>query len=120
MPSRTSVVAALAAAMSLVSTSSAHSWVEQMNVIAANGSFTGAPGFARGNVLRSEPGNIDAAMVYLLPPNGRDITQGILKSDPMCFAGHQQQATQTSNSPRLKAVPGDMIALRYQENGHGT
>ena len=104
----------------MVSSVCAHSWVEQLSVIAPNGTFIGAPGYARGNVLRQGGTNVDKAMVYLLPPDGRDPTQGILPSDPMCFPGHQQQATQTDGSPRLKAAAGDLVAVRYQENGHVT
>lgn len=117
---RTSVAAALAAVATLIASGSAHSWVEQLSVIAPNGTFVGAPGYARGNMLRQGGANIDKAMVYLLPPDGRDPTQGISPSDTMCFPGHQQQATQTDGSPRLKAAPGDLVALRYQENGHVT
>jgi len=120
MHSRTSFAAALAAVASIISSGSAHSWVEQMQVIAPNGTFTGAPGFARGNVLRQGSTNVDKGMVYLLPPNGRDPTQGITPSDTVCFPDHQQEAKQTDGSPRLQAAPGDMVALRYQENGHVT
>ena len=52
--------------------------------------------------------------------DGRDPTQGILPSDPICFPGHQQSQVQTDGSPRLKAAGGDNVALRYQENGHVT
>ena len=120
MHSRTSVAAALAAVACLISCGSAHSWVEQLSVIAPNGTFTGAPGFARGNALRQGNTAVDKAMVYLLPPDGRDASQGILPSDTMCFPDHQQQAKQTDGSPRLQAAPGDLVALRYQENGHVT
>jgi len=118
MHSHTSFAAALAAVASLISSGSAHSWIEQLSVVAPNGTYTGAAGFARGNVLRQGSTNVDKAMVYLLPPNGRDPTQGILPSDTVCFPGHQQEAKQTDGSPRLHAAPGDMVALRYQENGH--
>lgn len=120
MHSRTSLAAALAAVASLIASGSAHSWVEQLQVTSQNGSFTGAPGFARGNVLRTGGTNVDKGMVYLLPPNGRDPTQGILPSDTVCFPDHQQEAKQTDGSPRLQAAPGDMVTLRYQENGHVT
>ena len=118
MQSVKTVANALAALALFLTTASAHSWIEQLDVIAPNGTFVGAPGFARGNVQRQGGTNVDQAMVYLLPPNGRDQAQGILPSDTMCFPGHQQQQTQTGGSPRLQAAPGDMVALRYQENGH--
>lgn len=99
----------------------AHSWVEQLTVIDPNGTFTGAPGFARGNVLRG-PGFSDPLMVNLLPPDGRPVTEGsdgILKTDLMCKDSQKQQV-QTDGSPRLQAAPGSLVALRYQENGHVT
>ena len=101
--------------------SSAHSWVEQLTVIDPNGTFTGAPGFARGNVPRG-PGFSDPLMVNLLPPDGRPINEGsggILKTDLMCKDSQKQQV-QTDGSPRLQAAPGSLVALRYQENGHVT
>lgn len=109
-------------AITLFSTlSSAHSWVEQLMVIDPNGTFTGAPGFSRGNVLRG-PGFSDPLMVNLLPPDGRPITEGnggILDTDLMCKDSQKQQV-QTDGSPRLQASPGSLVALRYQENGHVT
>ena len=86
-----------------------------MNVIAPNGTFTGAPGFARGNCQRGPQVNADHCMVHLLPSSGNKV----LDSDPMCMPSQQAQ-TQTQNSPRLQAFPGSLVALRYQENGHVT
>ena len=103
--------------LACASIANAHSWVEQLNVIGSNGKFTGAPGYARGNILRG-PGFNDDKMVHLLPPDGRTQTT-IQPSDPMCMP-QQQTQTQTNGSPRLKAAPGAFIALRYQENGHVT
>ena len=103
--------------LGLSATASAHSWVEQLTVIAPNGSFVGAPGFARGNVLRTTAGFNDGLMVHLLPPNGR--ANQVLDSDPMCKETQQSQ-TQSDGSPRLQAAAGAAIALRYQENGHVT
>ncbi|KAL6714003.1 hypothetical protein ACLMJK_008497 [Lecanora helva] len=109
----------------------AHSWIEQMMVISSNGQFTGNPGYARNNTLRTAPGFSDPLMVHILPGAGqpsieqRDTqpspsdTQGVLPTDPMCKKTQQEQF-QSNGSPRLKAAPGDMIALRYEENGHVT
>jgi hypothetical protein len=97
---------------------SAHSWIEQLMVIAPNGTVVGQPGFARGNVLRGSPGFSDPTMVNLIPPDGRTINQ-ILPSDLMCKSTQTSQ-TQTDGSPRLQAAASDAIALRFQENGHVT
>lgn len=102
----------------LASTVTAHSWIEQLVVIDSNGTMTGAPGFARGNVLRSSPGFSDPTMVNLIPPDGRQINQ-IFPTDLMCKSTQTVQ-NQTQGSPRLQASAGDNIALRYQENGHVT
>ena len=115
-PLSTAALAAVAFAIS----SSAHSWVEQMRVIGPNGTFTtGAPGYARSNAKRLPGVDPDKAMVHILPPDGTDVDVGITAKDVMCMPS-QQQPTQSSDSPRLQAAPGAMIALRYQENGHVT
>ena len=99
-------------------------------VIGSNGQFTGSPGYSRNNTLRTAPGFTDLLMVHILPGQGQptieerdtpsqtDI-QGIQASDPMCKKTQQTQF-QSDGSPRLKAAAGDMIALRYEENGHVT
>ncbi|KAI9823257.1 MAG: hypothetical protein M1826_000200 [Phylliscum demangeonii] len=94
-----------------------HSWVEELVVIGPDGVFIGEPGYARGNVRRNAPGFSDPTMVNLIPPNGR--ANQVLDSDLMCRAS-QATPNQSAGSPALKAAPGSMIALRYQENGHVT
>jgi hypothetical protein len=102
----------------LVTTANAHSWVEQLTVIAPNGTFVGSPGYARGNVLRTSPEFNDNKMTHLIPPNGRP-KRDILSSDNLCKDSQRKQV-QTDGSPRLQANPGDAVALRFQENGHVT
>lgn len=103
----------------LTSIANAHTWIEQMAVIAPNGTFVGAPGYPRGFVPRTSPSFSDAAMTNLIPPDGRSTGNEILATDPICMSSQQSQ-TQTEGSPRLQAAAGDAIALRYQENGHVT
>lgn len=110
---------ALVAVIFFSSFAHAHTWVEQLTLISSNGTFVGAPGYARGNVLRTAPNFGDPLMVNLLPPDGRPATQGILNTDFMC-KDSQRKAVQTDGSPRLQAAAGSLIALRYQENGHVT
>ncbi|CEN61791.1 hypothetical protein ASPCAL08439 [Aspergillus calidoustus] len=93
-------------ALFFTTTTWAHSWVEQLMVIAPNGSFVGAPGYPRGNVLRSNPAFSDTALTYLA-------------EDYLC-KDTQRTQTQTEGSPRLQASAGAAIALRFQENGHVT
>lgn len=103
----------------VLTTVSAHSWVEQLMVIAPNGTFVGSPGYPRGNFLRTSSGFNDDKMSYLIPPNGRENQSVVLPTDKMCKETQRKQE-QTDGSPRLQASPGDAIALRFQENGHVT
>ncbi|KAA8647359.1 hypothetical protein EYZ11_007240 [Aspergillus tanneri] len=96
-----------------------HSWVEQLMVIAPNGTFVGSPGYPRGNVLRTSPGFSDTAMTYLISSTAGMKPNDIAPSSKMCKENQRRQ-DQTKGSPRLQAAPGDAIALRYQENGHVT
>ncbi|OAX81690.1 hypothetical protein ACJ72_03968 [Emergomyces africanus] len=103
-----------------------HSWVDELTVIAKNGTFTGAPGYPRGYVSRDKSGFSDLMMQYLLPlPPGSRTNQPppgppkILPTDNIC-KDTQTKQVQTDGKPRLKAPPGSPIALRYQENGHVT
>jgi hypothetical protein len=105
--------------LALTPLTQAHTWVEQLNVISSNGTFVGAAGFPRGNVLRTNPAFGDPQMTNLIPPDGRSTGTVILPTDLMCKAS-QSIGNQTSGSPALIASAGDMVALRYQENGHVT
>ncbi|KAK2744640.1 hypothetical protein FQN57_004245 [Myotisia sp. PD_48] len=89
-----------------------HTWIEQLMVVAMNGTFVGEPGYPRANVRRDTPGFADPSMVYQLGPTIND-TALICKDT-------QRNPKQTDKSPMLKASPGAVIALRYQENGHVT
>ncbi|KAJ5709224.1 hypothetical protein N7493_010558 [Penicillium malachiteum] len=103
----------------LIASASAHSWIEEIRIIAPNGTFTGDAGYARGNWRRTAAGFNDTTMTYLIPPDGQANITVVYSSTKMC-KNSQQTETQTSGSPRLQASPGDAIALRYQENGHVT
>ena len=118
MASFTTTFTALVAFVSLFTSSYGHSWVEEVRLINANGTFAPTPGYARGNVKRG-PGFNDDLMTNRIPPTGRATGNEILKTDPMCMKSQQTQ-TQTDGSPVLNAAPGSFIALRYEENGHVT
>ncbi|OAP65145.1 hypothetical protein AYL99_01117 [Fonsecaea erecta] len=118
MPIKSIFSSALIGLLATVPLTTAHTWIEQLMVIAPNGTLVGQPGFARGNVLRGTPGFSDPTMVNLIPPDGRPINQ-IQPSDLMCKSSQTSQ-TQTDGSPRLQAAAGAGVALRYQENGHVT
>ncbi|MCJ1350290.1 MAG: hypothetical protein MMC33_000271 [Icmadophila ericetorum] len=97
----------------------AHTWIENMRIIGANGSFIGANGYPRNFLPRSAPGWNDGLFTHLLPPDDLNRNNTILPTDPMC-PSQQQQMTQTSGFPRLQASPGSMVSLQYEENGHVT
>ena len=107
------------AAVTFTSSCSAHSWIEEMRIIAPNATFTDATGYPRGNAKRGPGVDPDKAMVHRLPPDGTPVDVGLQPKDVMCMPSQQKQV-QSDGSPRLKAAAGDMIALRYQENGHVT
>ncbi|KAL4929997.1 uncharacterized protein BDV17DRAFT_52707 [Aspergillus undulatus] len=94
----------------------AHSWVEQLMVIAPNGTFVGSPGYPRGYVARSDPSFSDPTMMYRLPvaPNPE-----VTKSDNLC-KDTQRKQIQPDGYPRLQASAGAAVAIRFQENGHVT
>ena len=126
-----SAATALAALVLLISPSSQHSWVEEMDVIdPKTGLFTGTPGYCRNNTKRTVPGFSDPLMVHILPGQGQPSIEqrdtipatdstGITNNDKMCKMT-QQTAYQADGSPRLQAAPGALVSLRYQENGHVT
>ncbi|KIW81627.1 hypothetical protein Z517_04653 [Fonsecaea pedrosoi CBS 271.37] len=118
MPIKSTFSSALFGLLATLPLISAHTWIEQLMVIAPNGTLVGQPGFPRGNVLRGTPQFNDPAMVNLIPPDGRPINQ-IQSSDLMCKSTQTSQ-TQTDGSPRLQAPAGAGVALRFQENGHVT
>ena len=123
--------AALVALVSLVVPTRGHSWVEELDVIdPKTGTFTGNPGYCRNNTKRTAAGFSDPLMVHILPSAGqpaieeRDTipaldTTGIFPNDTMCKRSQYGQY-QSDGNPRLQAAPGDLIALRYEENGHVT
>ncbi|KAI9370453.1 hypothetical protein BJX61DRAFT_535645 [Aspergillus egyptiacus] len=102
--------------LALFTSTYAHSWVEQLMVIAPNGAFDGSPGYPRGNVFRTDPAFNDDAMVHLLPPPDKPT---VTATDNLC-RDTQRKQEQTNESPRLQASAGAAIALRFQENGHVT
>jgi hypothetical protein len=103
----------------LLAQASAHTWIEQMSVIDANGNYTGAPGYPRGYVERGTPGFGDPSMTYLIPANGLPRSR-IDATDAACKPQQATPNTNSANYPSLVAQPGNFVAMRYLENGHVT
>lgn len=95
----------------------AHTWVEELLLIAPNGTMVGTPGYPRSYMSRMQNG-FEPFMTYLLPPNDGRANE-LLPTDPICKPS-QTIGNQPAGFPALVASPGDNIALRYQENGHVT
>jgi hypothetical protein len=111
--------AGLAALLLCVTSTDAHSWVQQLLLIASNGTFVGTPGYPRGFVQRTSPAFSDFESENLVPPDGRPTGTEILPTDLMCKST-QSIGNQTAGNPALVAAPGDNVALVYEENGHVT
>ncbi|KAK7417671.1 hypothetical protein QQZ08_011557 [Neonectria magnoliae] len=103
--------------LALVGNTVAHSWIEQVMRIALSGTLVEPVGYMRGYVGRMDPDFADPANTHLLPPNGREVGNVLLPDDAMC-ATAQRTSNYTAEHPMLSAALGDLIALRYQENGH--
>lgn len=109
----------LAAVATVLGQASAHTWVEQMQVIdSTSGNYTGDYGFTRGYVDRTTPGFDEQSIVYLLPALSTGRTR-IDETDLLCHPS-QRTSNYDSSHPRLQAAPGSYVAMKYLENGHVT
>ena len=109
-----SKASALVAVASFITLAKAHSWVEAVNRIADNGTIIPPTGYNRNFVPRSSPGFKGDETDSFRKATGPDFA-----NVPVCM-DRQQQQIQSEGFPRLQASPGDMISLRYIENGHTT
>jgi hypothetical protein len=110
-----------AAVAAVLGQASAHTWVEEMQVIdSTSGNYTGDYGYTRGYVDRTNPpGFNEDSIVYLVPALSTGRTR-IDETDLLC---HPSQRTSNYNNPaypRLQAAPGSYVAMKYLENGHVT
>ncbi|RMY67912.1 hypothetical protein D0863_07475 [Hortaea werneckii] len=117
MPSIPNFMSAAALfALSLAPLANAHSWVEQYQVIADNGSFIGDPGYSRGYVSRTDQGYDGFSMNYLVPSTNVRINS----SDLLCHPSQRTSNYSNSAYPMLRVHPGGYVAMKYLENGHVT
>lgn len=107
-------------ALSDAPTATAHSWVEQLQRIASNGTMLTPLGYQRGYVGRGDAGfkGDISDDLWQLPANALGKTS-ISKTDSIC-SPQQSTSNYTSKYPKLVTAPGDYIAMRHQENGHVT
>lgn len=97
---------------------SAHTWIEQLQVIGSNGSCVGDYGYMRGFVDRTDPLFDGFSDKWQIP----DPSTGQRRIDTTMQLCHPSQkvANYSSTHPRLQVKPGDYIAMKYLENGHVT
>lgn len=98
----------------------AHSWVEQLQRLASNGTMITPLGYQRGFVARDNPlfkGDISDDL-WQLPPNDRAAGAVLYASDPICSPQQSSSNYTNSDFPMLVTAPGDYIAMQHQENGH--
>lgn len=100
----------------------AHSWVEQLNRIAPNGTMIAPEGYQRAYVGRSDPGfkGDISDDLWQIPPNDRAEGAVIYPTDLLCSPQQKIGTYTNSKYPKLVTAPGDYVALRHQENGHVT
>lgn len=106
------------AATACLPAATAHSWIQQLRNVDSNGKYVGNWGYPRGYCAKGDttcdPGTVNN---FLIPASGLFIND----SDLLCKSSQQKAVQQDPvKYPRLKAVPGMHIALRYSENGHVT
>ncbi|KAF1981936.1 hypothetical protein K402DRAFT_300849, partial [Aulographum hederae CBS 113979] len=109
----------LSAVFALTSSVSAHSWVEQSQVISENGSYVGNPGYSRGYFPRQAGVGADPFMSYQLPQNSAGRSR-VTDQDLLCSPRQRTAGNQTAGYPKLTAEAGNYVALKYLENGHVT
>jgi hypothetical protein len=100
--------------LSLLKQAAAHTWIEQLTNVAPNGSYVAGYGYARSFTDRL-PNFDQEANKWLLPQTDRFVKA----TDLLCHPS-QRSAVQSPNYPRLQSSPGNMVAMRYLENGHVT
>ncbi|KAF2247346.1 hypothetical protein BU26DRAFT_532018 [Trematosphaeria pertusa] len=111
------VLTAAIAALGVAPLAAGHTWIEQLRNINDQGQYVGEYGYPRGMVSKTDPGFDGFSMNWLLP----ETTSGspyINESTPLCHPSQRQQKQSQEKYPRLQAVPGKFIAMRYMENGH--
>ena len=99
---------------------SAHTWVEQMQVIGTNGSYIGDYGYPRGYVARTDPGFTGFSNKWQLPSPDTDTGRTRITDSMLLCHPSQRTATYSSQYPQLSVAPGSYVALKYLENGHVT
>lgn len=112
--------------VSIIIPASAHTWIEEYQVIGTNGSYIGDRGYSRGYIGRTDP-TFDGSFnsLWLLPQSDAVMPDGTVRlrvnsTDNVCRNSQQTRNYTNPAYPMLKAAPGDYVAMKYLENGHVT
>jgi len=111
------VIAGLA---SLAPSASAHTWIEQMQVIGTNGSYIGDYGYPRGYVARTDKGYNGDSDKWQLPNPETQVNLTRINDEMLMCHTTQRTANYSSEYPKLQVAPGSYVAMKYLENGHVT
>ncbi|KAK4998249.1 hypothetical protein LTR66_002491 [Elasticomyces elasticus] len=107
-PSSKMTVVALAALRVFTNLAKAHTWVEEIQAIASDGSYTGDYGYPRGYVQRTDPSFNGDSNLWLLPA---------LSSSRTCISDSDLVCKDTQRMPNKNT---QWPNLKYLENGHVT
>jgi hypothetical protein len=105
------------AALAVTPFATGHSWVEQLRNVNAKGNYVGEYGYPRGFVSKTDKGYTGDSMNWLLPVQPKVF---IDDTSPLCHTSQTKQKQSSDKYPRLQAVAGGFVAMRYMENGHVT
>lgn len=98
----------------------AHSWIEQLQLISSNGTYSGDAGYARGYMARTDPGFNGYSDKWQLPSPDIELGRTRINSTDLLCHPSQRTANYSSKYPKLEVSPDTYVALRYLENGHVT
>lgn len=99
---------------------SAHTWVEQMQVVGPNATLVGDFGYPRGYVARTDPAFTGFSNKWQLPSPDTDTGRTRITDSMLVCHPSQRTATYSSQYPQLSVTPGSYVAMKYLENGHVT
>ncbi|OAL04584.1 hypothetical protein IQ06DRAFT_213830 [Phaeosphaeriaceae sp. SRC1lsM3a] len=106
------------AALAVAPVAFGHTWIEQLRNVNDKGKYVGEYGYPRGMVSKTDPGYNGFSMNFEIPAYQGKV---FIQNDTMlCHKEQRQQKQSQDKYPRLQAVPGGFIAMRYMENGHIT
>jgi hypothetical protein len=110
----------LAAALAVAPLAHGHTWIEQLRNVNDKGQYVGEYGYPRGMVSKTDPTFNGFSMNFEIPAYQGPGKLFIDNSTMLCHEKQRQQKQSSDKYPRLQAVPGGFIAMRYMENGHIT